>query len=53
MLCADRVPVVPVLTTAALRGTTVLSSLGTAKLLQRSKTQAYASNVYSVLSKAK
>ncbi len=53
MLCAGRVPVVPVLTTAALRGTAVSSSLGTAKLPQWSKTQAYASNVYSNLSKAK
>ena len=53
LLCADRVPVVPVLTTAALRGTAVLGSLGTPKLPQRSKTQAYASNVYSNLSKAK
>ncbi len=40
------VPVEPVLTTAAACGTAVESSLGSARLLQWSKTQAYASNVY-------
>ncbi len=53
VLCAVRVPVVPILTTAALRGTTVSSSLGTAWLPQWSQTQVYTSNVYSNLSQAK
>ncbi len=53
LLCAGRVPVVPVHTTAAVCGTAVRSSLGLAGLLQWSQTQAYASNVYySLLSQA-
>ncbi len=46
MLCVVRVPGEPVLTTATACGTAVRSSLGSARLLQWSKTQAYASNVY-------
>ncbi len=46
MLCAGRVPVEPVLTTAAACGTAVESSLGSARLPQWSQTEAYASNVY-------
>ncbi len=46
LLCAGRVPVVPVHTTAAMRGSAVRSSLSSAGLLQWSQTQAYASNVY-------
>ena len=53
MLCAGRVPVVPVHTTAAVCGTAVESSLGSAGLPQWSQTQAYASNIYySLLSQA-
>ncbi len=50
LLCAVRVPGEPVLTTAATCSTEVRSSLGSARLPQWSKTQAYASNVYSLLS---
>ncbi len=46
MLCGGRVPVEPVLTTAAACGTAVESSLGSAGLPQWSQTQGYASNVY-------
>ena len=46
MLCGGQVPVEPVLTTAAVCGTAVESSLSSAGLLQWSQTQAYASNVY-------
>ncbi len=46
LLCAGRVPVVPVHTTAAMCGTVVRSSLGLAGLPQWSQAQAYASNVY-------
>ncbi len=46
VLCAGQVPVVPVHTTAAVRGTMVRGSLGSAGLPQWSQTQAYASNVY-------
>ncbi len=46
MLCAVRVPGEPVLTTATACGTAVRSSLSSARLLQWSQTQAYASNVY-------
>ncbi len=42
VLCAIRVPVEPVLTTTATCGTAVSSSLGSARLPQWSKTQAYA-----------
>ncbi len=53
LLCAGQVPVVPIHTTTAMCGTAVRSSLGSARLPQWSKTQAYASNVYySVLSQA-
>ncbi len=53
LLCVGRVPVVPIHTTAAVCGTVVRSSLGSAGLPQWSKTQAYASNVYySLLSQA-
>ncbi len=50
LLCAVWVPGEPVLTTAAMCGTAVGSSLGIAGLPQWSKTQAYASNVCSLLS---
>ncbi len=46
MLCAGWVPVVPIHTTAAVCGTAVRSSLGSARLPQWSITQAHASNVY-------
>ncbi len=48
LLCAVRVPGEPVLTTATTCGTTVRSSLGSAGLLQWSKTQAYTSNIYCI-----
>ncbi len=46
MLCAGRVLVVPIHTTAAVCSTAVRSSLGSARPPQWSQTQAYASNVY-------
>ncbi len=53
LLCGGRVPVEPVLTTAAACGTVVESSLGSARLPQWSQTQAYTSNIYySILSQA-